>query len=481
MERELAQGLKPERLAYLSFTVEGRKVAKSRALKRFSSLTENQLIFFSTIHSICYRQMGLAKEFVVKGPKDLEDFAERYGIEFSKSARTMDWETESCMPTGGYEMGDQMLAFDHWRRHRKLDLESAHKLWPDYLDYWELQRFSVGYRRWKDNEGYYDFTDFLAGEVAPLPVDVVIVDEAQDLSPLQWDCLERLAANAKRVYVAGDDDQAIFSWAGADPHHFIDLQGRKTVLDQSFRLPARVHALAGSVVHQISKRQPKRFRPRAVEGRVNYYESINEVDLEGSGDWLLLVRNHYLARGVEQHLRDNGLPYQRGGELAVAGDYSRAIVFWERLRAGKPQPKEAVTTILEAVSVKRGVRVEHKKSQQKQYTLADLKELYGVVDQGPWFDSLTKISEEDSAYLRAILRRFGPEGIKSRPRIRLSTIHAAKGAEADNVVLLTDMSRKTEDALETHRDDELRVWYVGITRAKESLHVVGTNSVISVV
>ena len=56
--------------------------------------------------------------------------------------------------------------------------------------------------------------------------DVVIVDEAQDLTKLQWDMCQKIWKNAKRVYISGDDDQAIFRWAGADVDSFIAQDGK---------------------------------------------------------------------------------------------------------------------------------------------------------------------------------------------------------------------------------------------------------------
>ena len=62
--------------------------------------------------------------------------------------------------------------------------------------------------------------------------------------------------------------------------------------------------------------------------------------------------------------------------------------------------------------------------------------------------------------------------LESVPTIRLSTIHAAKGHEADRVILLTDMTTRVAQSAEKAPDDEIRVWYVGMTRAKRQLDIV---------
>jgi DNA helicase-2/ATP-dependent DNA helicase PcrA len=73
-------------------------------------------------------------------------------------------------------------------------------------------------------------------------------------------------------------------------------------------------------------------------------------------------------------------------------------------------------------------------------------------------------------YIRSCLRR--KERISERARIRLSTIHGAKGGEADHVVLLTDMAPRTYAEWERNPDDEARVWYVATTRARRQLTLI---------
>jgi superfamily I DNA/RNA helicase len=85
----------------------------------------------------------------------------------------------------------------------------------------------------------------------------------------------------------------------------------------------------------------------------------------------------------------------------------------------------------------------------------------------PWFDALDKIPANDKIYITALLRRG--EKFNAVPRIKLSTIHGTKGGEAQNVVILTDLTRAAQD---TPGDDLHRVFYVGVTRAMENLFIV---------
>ena len=69
------------------------------------------------------------------------------------------------------------------------------------------------------------------------------------------------------------------------------------------------------------------------------------------------------------------------------------------------------------------------------------------------------------------MRRNG-ENLQGAPRITISTIHAAKGGESTNVVLLPQLTVATEEGFHKNPDDEHRLYYVGVTRTKNNLHIV---------
>ena len=92
----------------------------------------------------------------------------------------------------------------------------------------------------------------------------------------------------------------------------------------------------------------------------------------------------------------------------------------------------------------------------------------------PLIDSIDTVSAFDITYLRR-LERIG-EDIKGEPRIRVSTIHQAKGGECDNVVVLLDLGRLVYKSYLKNPDDEHRVFYVGITRVKNNLFIVNPQT-----
>jgi len=95
---------------------------------------------------------------------------------------------------------------------------------------------------------------------------------------------------------------------------------------------------------------------------------------------------------------------------------------------------------------------------------------HGLLGSPPWYEALSRISDDKLDYLRAVLRR--KTKLSSANRIKLSTIHGAKGGEADNVLLMMDLSPKFAQEYAKNGDNVHRLFYVGITRAKQSLHLV---------
>ena len=85
------------------------------------------------------------------------------------------------------------------------------------------------YKKVGKEKALIDFDDMIGRAIEEIsfpPLKILIIDEAQDCTPLQWSVIYKLAQNARRVYLAGDDDQAIYEWNGADPKYFYSLLSR---------------------------------------------------------------------------------------------------------------------------------------------------------------------------------------------------------------------------------------------------------------
>ena len=120
---------------------------------------------------------------------------------------------------------------------------------------------------------------FNVAELCP-KYDIVFIDEAQDLSPVQWKMVGIIRENSKYVILAGDDDQAIYGWAGADVKKFQDIKAKKDIiLPQSFRVPGRVQHIANKILDRIpdERRIKKHWKARKEEGFVDYITSIEDI------------------------------------------------------------------------------------------------------------------------------------------------------------------------------------------------------------
>ena len=108
------------------------------------------------------------------------------------------------------------------------------------------------------------------------------------------------------------------------------------------------------------------------------------------------------------------------------------------------------------------------------YGIDQLTNDFGLKTKKVWYEAFNEAGTRRIEYLRKM--RANGEQLNKKPRIELSTIHAAKGGECENVVLLTDLTKTTMEAYEKNPDDENRLFYVGATRTKENLHIINPKN-----
>tara|TARA_R110002050_G_C8641678_1_gene489368 strand:- start:53 stop:613 length:561 start_codon:yes stop_codon:yes gene_type:complete len=177
------------------------------------------------------------------------------------------------------------------------------------------------------------------------------------------------------------------------------------------------------------------------------------------------------------HLRSLGYLYQRNNALSVNENLLLAIKSWEMLRKGEAVSFERVKSIYSYMSVGKGIergkkRLTHADTDSF-YTMENLKNSHGLLVNTIWHEAFDRLGVKEREYLISCLRR---NENTNTPRIKLTTIHASKGGEADNVVLLTDVAGSTWEELTVNPDTENRTFYVGITRTKENLHVIQSST-----
>jgi len=475
VEEYLAKGVPPDRIGYFGFTRVATKEAIDRACEKFR-LHKRDLPFFRTLHSLAFMQMGITTSQIMTGDK----FAEvgdwlKIGNFFGSSAPA------DQGPYKDFGYGDKFLEIINISRIQQEHLRQTYNAStvPLKTDWSRVDYVDRGLRAWKDRFQLFDYTDMLEQfcyrQLSP-KLEVVFIDEAQDLSPLQWRMVHQLEANCKEMYVAGDDDQAIFRYAGADVDYFISLGGEVTVLNQSYRIPSSHHALSQKVIQRVVGRRPKQFQPRDEDGSVFWHRHSESVDM-AEGDWLLLSRTTRGARQIEEEVRRRGHLYIYNGSKSIDGKVLEAVRLWENLRQGKLLTVEEVRIVYSQMLLGTQVEYGHKTFSKGQsdmrYGLQDLQDFHGLLHSLPWDEGLGKISDSDKRYITACLRKG--ESLTQEPRIRISTIHSAKGAQATNVMVLTDTMRRSYSMwrkFENEHYDEARVFYVGLTRALQHLHLI---------
>lgn len=440
----MQQGIEPERIAFVSYTRKSVQEAAQRAAERFK-IDARRFINFRTLHSTCYHQLGVMRNEVMSRT-DYKDIGNMLGISFN-----LRLEAGEGIALGEVT-GDHMLQLINLSHAKGVPLRDVWHDMDHTLDWFKLKLVNDTVKQYKQDMGKIDFDDMLQDFVTnriAVDVDVAIIDEAQDLSNAQWDVAKSAFRNARYIEIAGDDDQAIYAWSGANVERFMAIKGDTHVLNQSYRIPRSVHNLSQSVISQVGQRFNKEFCARDVEGSVAYHDGAHGIDITNKVSWLLLARNAYFLKEYQEVCTLKGLPYMFRGKPSVDPDHVRAIVLWERLREGK-ELSSADNKFVQSYSLK------------------------ASTDQ-VWFDALRKIPLDKREYYLSILR--SGYRLQDKPLIQINTIHGVKGGEADNVVLMTDMTTRSYNSMQLNADNEHRVFYVGATRARENLHIIQPQTI----
>jgi len=472
MEKELAQGVPSSNVGYFSFTRKATTEAKERAQVKFTGLNADlDFPWFRTLHSLAYRCLGVGNKDLMS-PQQYLDFAKSAGLELSIEKGEEDYIIHTDHPV----LNEINIA-----RIRGQDLRTYYNHSNMEIEWHHLEYVERCYRHYKQSNGLVDFTDLLerlSEDPKRLPrLEVLIIDEAQDLSRLQWTIVEQLIGYSQRIYIAGDDDQALYNWAGADVQSFLALPGEVKILDQSYRVPASVHKLANQVVRRIRKRQEKDWEPRDYNGKVSFYNDHMDVDIT-QGEWLIMAATNYMLNGLYDWIKSQGLLFERNGQKSISESILSAVLGWEALRKGKEVPFTVVKQIYKYLGsdyIARGHKTLTKVDPEALYSLASLTKDHGLLTKKIWHEALTKIGEDKREYIIALLRR--KTGLRSEAQIKLSTIHGAKGGEADNVLLITDLSGRFARMYDTDPDALNRLHYVAMTRTRKALHIVYPKNV----
>lgn len=199
-----------------------------------------------------------------------------------------------------------------------------------YVDSARLLRFHDAFTAYLSINRIMTFEDVLrvilaskgtARELIP-DIDYLIVDEGQDLNPTAAALIDWWGSRCRRLYVAADDDQCIFTFAGADPTWFQGLFRAHAgkVLEQSYRVPRKAHALAATIIGQVKNRIGSAYLPTSEEGEVIRGVTVAQLPrlLDGKTN-LVLARDGWVLKHAKRVLDAAGVPYTESG-TAAGGD-----------------------------------------------------------------------------------------------------------------------------------------------------------------
>lgn len=454
MEQEFERGLEPEEIAFVSFTKAAVTEAAQRAAKRFN-FPVKRLKLFRTLHSLAYNSLGMARDAVVT---DYSDFAAENGYAFSKK-------TDELLPAQAVSGDDLLLKAKSLCDATGLDVEFIQREYSMLISPFRYANFIDRLDAWKKKHDRFEFSDLLRIYVErqlSCEARVAFVDEAQDLTPVQWRMVQCAFGGAERLYIAGDDDQALYHWAGASPGRMLAMSPEHSVLEKSYRVPGAVHALASRLIRRIEHRVEKTWRPREEQGYLKHSAALADLPLENGESWMLLARTGMTLNNFTRELEMRGVPYRYNGADCFPESQLDAYCTLRKLRSGESATVTEVRRMLALTDKFPGFRTTATMVSAQDFPAT-------VFERDDWM-----LSKIHPLRLRFMTRCYDLGRLGKPIRVDVSTIHQAKGGEAENVALSPDQTTATAAALNSPgaAPHEHRAYYVGVTRAKNRLFLL---------
>jgi superfamily I DNA/RNA helicase len=487
-KRLLEQGWDSEDFAIVSFT----RAAVGEVKDRLRQFCDGDWSGVTTLHSAALQLSGsanLMKESDWMKFNHLANFSltpeNDIAVDY-KAERALNTEDDAVRMVHGYAR-NKMVSFDLARGQSPFTATAG-----------RLERFDELLRLYKREMGVIDFTDLIESCVSSgshIRRPIVIIDEAQDLSPLQIAFLEPTIARASIVVVAGDDDQAIFEFQGASPEWLRSLHGadgwRTHVLGKSWRCPEKVRIVAQRIIGMATGRVPKEYASTGEQGAVSV-EGIgvalrNRCDMPENPTMILCRAGKQCAQ-IAGALFDLGVPYvaERGNGPKPYNNTKaiEAIELFKRIGSGSDVSTADLETLVGKFCrsnrhddglIPHGVKSKLKKLMmvKSSISVGELRDLgcSALVDvcvSDPFLAFQKDIDAKSIWYFRRMWDRYGklPES-----KVTVTTWHSSKGRESNTVIVWGQIPKPCYKALRHHhhREAEIRSAYVAVTRAKETL------------
>ena len=498
----------------------------------------------STMHAKAYDLLNLSRGDVV-GESDKEEYCDDYGIEFEG-----EYEGSRRRSARSTALGNKVISTSQWLQRTNRDVadwydvpfkwdEEQVRLPPEidehaqtgnkYTPTWSSDddRLDVpeairAWRNWKGTNDLVGFADMLerVRQRSLLPsVDYLVIDEFQDITTLQYSVYEEWRPHMTRVLLAGDDDQVVYAWQGADPDLLLEEPvDEDVILPNSYRLPSRILNVVNQEVEHIDKRQDKDLEPRTEGGSVQAMRDRSMLDVtrevrrtveETDETAMVLFRARYQMFQFIEEFIDQGIPFKCLTDQRMWTDrLSHYVDAIEALDAEESMTGLQARRLADMLA-------------DSAFGTGDRDELFGELDdieESADTDDITEIDIEpdlirkhapfvpnppEAADMLRKVTSFQERSVRAyfasayrgmdRNRVRVGTIHSAKGREADHVFVATDLTEKVVEQMAatveqnntpvpgdreftkrtspvpTVTDNERRVFYVGMSRARQRL------------
>lgn len=358
-----------------------------------------------------------------------------------------------------------------------------------------MQRVYRDYEQRKSESGQLDFEDLLGRAIQLFTQQeravsrfrerywAFTVDEFQDVNLLQQTLLDLWLGERDDLCVVGDDYQSIYGFTGASPQYLLAIPGRfphaKVIkLERNYRSSPQVLALANRLGPRLGGAE-KSLEPTREEGPEPDIRPWTDAAEEASGlvAWVrecvaggvpleeiaILYRKNASSEDYEEALGAAGLPYRVRGSAFLARPAARRM-----LRALEREIDADAVPTVERLARNDGwlEHVPDDLGDQEATRQADLTRLVDLAR------ALSTGEQTAGALLADLAARFGEES--SKQGVQLLTLHRAKGLEFEAVAIvrveegeLPIRQAKSTEAI----DEERRLLYVGLTRARRHLHV----------
>lgn len=453
-----------------------------------------------TIHSHCFKLMGYNREQVADGPKKIKEWNETN----SEFILPVDLKMENIIDPGSLDVngdetasGDMMIMKANLSLFRKMNIyRNTMRPQKDWSP--DVEEFHKAWMRWLNFNDYVDFPKMIEDaleNVAVPDIDVLFVDEAQDTSVIQIKLLEKWIESVTSAVFFGDGNQAIFVFAGSVPENFINLPATwRKVLDHSYRVPKNVHTFANTILEQhCMNREIAPYGPRdGNDGEVIWHSTEPDLSLDGSH--MLLTRCQYQLVPWRDWLIKQGIPWHNPYRPEdnfmnpTSSKLWRAVQTYAKLREGDVVKMDELLRMVECVkadgNLLRGAKRKAKGDEQEgNFNWMETVDFRN-------FAKLDLFTEDVCTLKKPIAEVFHLKGkvgdlimhigdtnkiFLEKPRVITGTVHSVKGGESDNVWIDTRTSPKGYrmwQLSQEARNDEARVAYVAVTRARERVGLI---------